>query len=54
MRGEDALGALVDEAELAEQTDEARVLEFGHQLALKSVDGASKAISFTYWATREA
>lgn len=46
MRGMDALGALVDEAELAEQADKARVLELGHQLAFESVDRARKAISF--------
>ena len=40
-RGGDVLGALVDEAELAEQTDEASVLELAHKLAFQAVDGTA-------------
>ena len=36
----DILRTLVNETELAEQTDEACVLQFAHQLALEAIDSA--------------
>ena len=41
-RSGNVLGALVDEAELAEQTDEASVLELAHKFALQAVDGTAR------------
>lgn len=39
--GPDSLRPLIDEPKLAEQSHEASVLEFAHQLTLETIDGAA-------------